>query len=320
MAILYLTEADVRQVLTMDLALPAVEAAFRKISLDEAVNIPRQRCQTDRVMLHVLPAAAKTLGALGFKAYTTCKNGAKFLVSLFDPLNGGLTAMIEADYLGQVRTGAASGVVTKKLARPDATTLGLFGSGRQARTQLEAIANVRRLSHVLVFSRAPQKRVAFAAEMSAKLGIPVHAAESAEQAARNRDIIATATNSREPFLMGEWIAEGCHINLIGSNFLAKTEAAAGVFRKTTLVTVDSKDQAKAEAGDFVSAMKDGILTWAEIYEFSHILTGRYPGRQSPQDMTLFKSLGLGIQDIAVGVKVVEAARAAGLGREIDIGQ
>src|SRR5437868_11602239 len=120
MPVLYLTEDDVGRLVTMDLALAAVEAAFRKVALDEAFNIPRQRCQTDHVMLHVLPAAAKTLGAIGFKAYTTSKAGAKFHVTLFDPKAGGMTAVVEADLLGQFRTGAASGVATKKLARPDA--------------------------------------------------------------------------------------------------------------------------------------------------------------------------------------------------------
>src|SRR5262245_45193428 len=137
MSVLYLTEDDVRRLLTMDLALEAVEAAFRKLSLDEAENVPRQRCQTDHVMLHVRPAAAKTLGAVGLKAYTTGKFPAQFHVTLFDPRTGVLTALLQADYLGQVRTGAASGVATKKLARKDAATVGLYGTGKQARTQLQ---------------------------------------------------------------------------------------------------------------------------------------------------------------------------------------
>src|SRR6476646_4440392 len=150
MPVLYLTEDDVRQVLTMDVALPAVEAAFRKLSLDEAENVPRQRCQTDLVMLHVLPAAAKTLGALGFKAYTTTKQGAKFHVTLFDHKTGAMCAIIEADLLGQFRTGAASGVATKKLARPNCSTVGLYGTGKQARTQLLAVCKVRPIKTVNV--------------------------------------------------------------------------------------------------------------------------------------------------------------------------
>src|SRR5207237_5242306 len=137
------TEAEVARVVTMDLALDAVAAAFRKLAIDEAVNVPRQRCQTDHVMLHVLPAAAKTIGVLGFKAYTTSKAGAKFYVTLFDGKTGELTTILEADTLGQFRTGAASGVATKKLARSDASTVGCLGPGKQARTQLLAVGKVR---------------------------------------------------------------------------------------------------------------------------------------------------------------------------------
>ena len=146
MPVLLLTEDDVRRVLTMDLALTAVEAAFRKLALDEAVNLPRQRCQTDTVMLHVLPAAAKTLGALGFKAYTTGRFYPQFKIYLFDAKAGGLTAVLDADHLGQVRTGAASGVATKKLARADARTVGMIGTGRQARTSWKRSAKCGRFT------------------------------------------------------------------------------------------------------------------------------------------------------------------------------
>ena len=230
MSVLYLTEADVRQVLTMDIALPAVEASFRKLALDEAVNCPRQRCQTDAVMLHVLPAAAKTLGAVGLKAYTTGKFEATFHVFLFDPKRGGLTAVIQADFLGQVRTGAAGGVATKKLARADATTVGLFGTGKQARTQLEAVCKVRKIESVAVYGRDEARRSAFAAEMTATCGVPVEAVASPELAAVGKDIVVTATTSKEPVLKGEWVAPGAHLNLIGSNMRARAEADVEVFR------------------------------------------------------------------------------------------
>lgn len=316
---LYLTEDEVRQVLTMDLALPAVEAAFRKLSLDEAVNIPRQRCQTDQVVLHVLPAAAKTLKAIGFKAYTTSRaTGAKFHVTLFDPKTGDMVAILQADYLGQVRTGAASGVATNKLARPDATTVGLFGTGKQAHTQLLAVSKVRPLTKVHVYGRDEARRKQFAEEMSRECGVEVVPVSTPEEAARGQDIVITATSSRDPVLFGAWLAEGTHVNLIGSNFLAKAEADVEVFRRAKLVTVDSKDQAKLEAGDFAAALNEGVLHWPTIFEFAHVLTGRYPGRESATDLTVFKSLGLGIEDIAVAVKVVELAKQQGLGRELPL--
>lgn len=318
MPVLLLSEDDVRRVLTMDLALTAVEAAFRKLALDEAVNIPRQRCQTDSVMLHVLPAAAKTLGALGFKAYTTGRFYPQFKIYLFDAKAGGLTAILDADHLGQVRTGAASGVATKKLARADARTVGMIGTGRQARTQLEAVCKVRSIQSAKVYGRDEAKRGAFATEMSDVCGVAVEPVTTARDAVVNRDIVVTATSSREPVLLGEWLAPGTHVNLMGSNYLASAEADAEVFRRAKLVTIDSKDQGRMEAGDFVAATGEHVLSWPDIKEFAHVLVNRYPGRESPDDITVFKSLGLGIQDIAVGVKVVEQARAHGLGREVEM--
>ena len=317
MPLLYLTEDDVRQLLTMDDALAAVEAAFRKLALDEAENVPRQRCQTDQVMLHVLPAAAKTLGAIGFKAYTTGRFPAKFHVTLFDKV-GAMAALIQADYLGQVRTGAASGVATKKLARPDAATVCLYGTGKQARTQLLAVCKVRAVKRVRVYGRDEERRKRFAEEMSRECGTEVAPVATPEEAARGLDVVITATTSREPVLFGAWVAEGAHLNVVGSNFLSKSEIDVEVLRRAALVTVDSKEQAKLEAGDFVAALKEGVLHWQDVYELSQVLIGRYPGRQSPKAITVFKSLGLGVEDIAVAARVVELARQRGVGRDLPV--
>jgi ornithine cyclodeaminase/alanine dehydrogenase-like protein (mu-crystallin family) len=318
MSVLYLTEDDVRRLLTMDLAVEAVEAAFRKLALDEAENVPRQRCQTDHVMLHVLPAAAKTLNALGFKAYTTGKFPAQFYVTLFDPRTGGMIALLQADHLGRVRTGAASGVATKKLARPDAATVGLYGTGKQARTQLLAVCKVRRITRVHVYGRDEVRRKQFAAEMTRECGTEVVPVATPEEAAKGLDVVVSATTSRDPVLLGAWVADGAHLNVIGSNFLAKAEVDVEVFRRAAVVAVDSKEQARLEAGDFVAALREGALTWADVTELGHIVTGRYPGRQSPQDITVFKSLGLGVEDIAVAVRVYELARQQGVGTELPI--
>jgi ornithine cyclodeaminase/alanine dehydrogenase-like protein (mu-crystallin family) len=316
MSVLYLTEAEVGGLLTMDLALDAVGAAFRKLALDEAENVPRRRCQTDQVVLHVLPAAAKTLGAVGFKAYTSSKQGARFHVTLFDPKTGAMTAILEADLLGQFRTGAASGIATKKLARPDARTVGCVGTRKQARTQVLAVCKVRAVCQVKVYGRDAEKRQAFAEQLSGETGVEVVPVDSAEAAVRGQDIVITATTAREPVVHGAWLADGAHVNLIGSNFLAKAEADVDVFRRAALVTVDSKEQAKLEAGDFVAPLSQGVLQWSDVYDLAPVLVGKYPGRQSPQDITVFKSLGLGIEDVAVAVRVVELARQRGVGREI----
>jgi alanine dehydrogenase len=316
MPVLYLTEDDVGRVLTTDLALEAVTAAFRKVALEEAENVPRRRCQTDMVMLHVLPAAAKTLGVIGYKAYTTSRQCARFHVTLYDAKSGAMSAIIEADLLGQFRTGAATGVATRKLARPDASTVGCFGTGKQARTQILAVCKVRAVKRIHVYGRDAERRKAFATQLAAETGVEVVPVERPEEAAKGLDVVITATTAREPVLFGEWVGPGQHLNLIGSNFLAKTEADVEVFRRATLTVVDSKEQAKLEAGDFVAPLEAGILHWADVQELAPLLVGRYSGRESPEAVTVFKSLGLGIEDIALGARVVELAKEQGLGREI----
>jgi alanine dehydrogenase len=152
MSVLLLTEEDVRQILTMEMALDAVEEGLRKLALDEAMNVPRARTQTDHAMLHVMSAAAKSLGVMGYKAYATSRKGLHFHVGLFDGRTGSLLCLMQAAYLGEMRTGAASGVATQYMARPDASEVGLFGSGKQARTQLLAVCKVRKVRRVQVYS------------------------------------------------------------------------------------------------------------------------------------------------------------------------
>lgn len=318
MPVLYLTEEDVRRCLTMETALEAVEAGLRKVSLDEAVNVPRTRCQTDHAMLHVLSAAGKTLGVLGFKAYVTTRKSRRFYVHLFDGRTGELTAWIQADYLGQIRTGAASGVATKHLARTNAEALGILGSGKQARTQVQAICQVRPIRQVRVYSPNADHRRAFAEEMSALCQVEVQAVDSPEEAAKERDIVVTATNSREPVLKGEWISPGCHLNIIGSNFLGKSEIDVETVRRADRIVVDCKDQARLEAGDLHEPLENGLIQWADVDELGHIIAGRLPGRQSDQEITLFKSLGIGIEDIATAARVVSRAKELGLGTMLNV--
>lgn len=317
MAFLLLNEAEVRDLLTMDMALEAVEQGFRKLGVDEAVNIPRARSQTDHAMQHVMSAAAKTLGVMGYKAYATSKKGANFHVGLFDGKTGELTAILQADYLGQVRTGAASGVATKYLARPESATVGLFGAGKQARTQLLAVCKVRSIQHIHVFARNEEKLRAFCSEMTTLCQCPVEPAARPEDAARNRDIVITATSSRDPVLSGDWIAEGAHLNVIGSNFLAKAEVDVATFRRARPIFVDSKDQAHLEAGDLHPAIDAGILQWKDVRELGTLIVGRCRGREDAQQITLFKSLGLAIEDVATAAKVVAKAQENKVGRGVD---
>jgi ornithine cyclodeaminase/alanine dehydrogenase-like protein (mu-crystallin family) len=318
MAVLYLTEDDVRKILTLDMALEAVELGLKKVAIDEAVNIPRSRCQTDHAMLHVMSAAGKTLGVLGFKAYVTTKAGARFHFHLFDGRNGEHLCWMQADYLGQVRTGAASGIATRYMARPDSSRLGIFGSGKQARTQVQAICKVRSIAQVHTFSPNEERRRTFAREMSEACKTEVIPVSRPEEAARNMDIVTTATSSREPVLFGDWLAQGTHLNIIGSNFLGKAEIDMQVVRRCKKIVVDSKDQARLEAGDLRPALEEGVLHFAEVQELGQIIAGRFRGREHAEDITMFKSLGLAIEDVATAAKVYAKAKEMGIGRMLEV--
>jgi ornithine cyclodeaminase/alanine dehydrogenase-like protein (mu-crystallin family) len=317
MSILILNEDDVRQVLTMEMALDAVEEGLRLLALDEAQNIPRARSQTDHAMQHVLSASAKTLGVMGYKAYATSRKGQHFHIGLFDGKTGSLLSLMQADYLGQMRTGAASGVATQYMARPDASEVGIFGSGKQARAQLLAVCKVRKVRRIQVYSPNDEHRRQFAAQMSEPCQTEVVPVPRPELAAEDKDIIITATTSREPVLNGHWIAEGTHLNVIGSNFMGKAELDDVAVRRCESLVVDSKDQARLEAGDFTQALEEGAIHWSDIHELGQVIVGRYTGRAHPQDVTLFKSLGIAIEDVAVAARVYARALDAGIGQKID---
>lgn len=317
MPVLLLSERDVRDLLTMEMALEAVEEVLRRMALDEAENISRARCRTDHVMLHMLSGAAKTMGYLGYKAYATAKASANFHVGLFDGKSGQLLALMQADYLGQMRTGAASGVATRYMAREDAAEVGLFGTGKQARTQALAVCKVRPIRRVHVYSRSEENRVRFAREMAELCRCDFEPVERPEVAADKKDIVITATTSREPVLKGDWLAEGTHLNVIGSNFMGKAEIDSVTLRRSSNVVVDSKDQARLEAGDFHQALEEGTLRWSDVHELGQIVVGRFPGRKRAQDITLFKSLGIGIEDVAVAARVYARAKEKGAGRLLD---
>jgi ornithine cyclodeaminase/alanine dehydrogenase-like protein (mu-crystallin family) len=314
---LLLNEDDIHGLLTMQAVINAVEAGFRGLALEEAENVPRRRCRTDHVVLHVLVGASKRARYLGYKAYTTSRQGARFHVGLFDGHTGALLALIQADYLGQMRTGAASGVATKYLARSDASAIGVYGTGKQALTQVEAICTVRAVKKVTVFSRSAENRRRFAGEVTARCGVEAAPVERAELAARDQDIIITATSASEPVLRGEWIQDGTHLNIIGSNWLSRSEIDVAAIGRAACVVVDSKEQAKLEAGDLVPAVDAGVLKWPDTFELGQVVVGQVPGRRVPTDVTIFKSVGLGLEDVVTAGLVYEAAKAKGVGREIE---
>ncbi len=315
---LLLTEAEVTALLPMSLALEAVEEVFRWQGEGRLVNRPRVRLPVPGGLLHVMPAAVPEARVMGLKAYATVRGSAKFVVLLFSAQTASLLAVIEADRLGQMRTGAASGVATRHLARPDADRVGCYGTGWQARSQLEAVCAVRKVRQVRVYGRDPERRARFAEEMAAGLGVSVTAVERPEAAARDASILVTITSSKTPVLEGRWIAPGAHVNAAGSNALQRAEVDVEAVKRAGLIVTDSLEQARLECGDLVAPLEQGVIRWEDVRELGEIVAGKRPGRRSPEEITLFESQGVAMEDVAVAARLVARARERQAGREIPI--
>jgi len=268
--------------------------------------------------LHYMAAADSTTGYMGLKTYTSSREGLRFLVPLFNCKSGDLLALIEADYLGQMRTGAATGVATRWMAREDAHTVAMIGTGSQARTQLEAIVQVRTIESVRAFGRDAGRRARFAKDMSERLGVPVAAVASAEEALRGAAIAVTSTTATQPVVEGRWLEPGMHINAIGANFPQKRELDGAAVARCDLVAADSLEQSKHEAGDLIQAFGDDSTQWAAVHELSEIVGGKIKGRTSASQITLFKSNGIAIEDIVVAGRVYELAKERGLGQDFPL--
>ncbi|TWT62066.1 ornithine cyclodeaminase family protein [Rubinisphaera italica] len=315
MTAIFLREEDVRQLVNMSDAVKVTEQAFRHLAEGAAFNQTRGRLRTNDVMLHALAGVDRTANQLGWKMYTTTRTAARFLVGIYNGTSGTLEALIEADYLGQLRTGAASGVATKYLSRNDSETLGLIGTGLQSRTQAWAIAEVCHLKQIFIYGRNAARRTAFAKQLAEDLSLEVIACESADQAVEQADVIVTATTSQTPVFDGKRLKAGTHINAVGSNFLKKTELDLETLKKADIIACDSRDQCRLEAGDFVEALSKGILSWDNVAELSEVVTGQV-SRDTDEQITLFKSVGLGLQDVALGSLIVERGKDRKIGIDL----
>lgn len=313
---LFLSETDVRQLLTMELALEAVEAAHLAHALGRAIDIPRQRTRVPTASLHILQGALLDENVMGYKAYTASREGARFLVHLFDATSGKLQAVIEADFLGMMRTGAAGGVAAKFLARSDAATVGLIGAGWQAQSQLAALCQVRPIRQVKLFSRNEEKRRLASADFSKRFGIEVVPVPSAEAAVCDSDLVVTITTAASPVLQGDWLSAGTHINAAGSNALIRRELDEKAVGRAQLVCVDSRATALAEAGDLQPALEKGRLHVGQLVELGEIIGGIKSGRTSAEAITLFESQGMAIQDLALARRLLLQAKAQGIGAEL----
>ena len=318
MAIL-LRESDIERLLTMPRTIELVEKVHREYSTGNAIDVPRERSRLPKAALHILQGAVPASNVFGYKAYTSSREGVRFLVYAFDAQNGRLDAVIEANRMGMMRTGAAGGVAAKWLARPDANVVGLFGSGWQAEGQIEALAQVRKLQRVKVYSRTAEKVAKFCEKMSKKLSLEIVPAKSAEDAVRGSDIVVTITTSATPVFDGQWLEPGTHVNAAGSNSLLRREIDETTVLKASPVVVDSRPAAMKEAGDLLPALEKGRLHSGMLTEIGEVIAGIRPGRTGSEQVTLFESQGMAIQDLAIAAEMAKLARAQGVGEELQLG-
>ncbi len=307
---LYLREDEVEQLLPAADAVGAVEACFARLARGAIDNRPRFRIKLEGGQQHTMAAADRELGVSGLKTYVGFAAGATFVVVLFAFDRPEAIAIIEADRLGQRRTGAASGVAASRLAKSDARTLGVIGCGWQAESQVACIrAAVPGIEDVVVYCRDEARRESFATAVG---GTAVEYNKEAAQA----DIVVAATTSKDPVLRGEWLQPGTLVCAIGANRVSARELDNAVLERATFVCCDSREQCKLEAGDLVEPVDQGLLDWLEVHELSDVVSGEVRGRASDEDIVVFKSVGIAAEDLAVGKLVVDRARERGLGLEL----
>lgn len=323
-----LTQSEVRRLLPMRSCMDLMDEVLRSLGRGEGMNPLRSgmRLPSEKGILGLMPGVSGSPEALGLKVVTvfpgnhgTVYDSHQGLVVLFDTQHGLPTGILDASEITAIRTAAVSGVATSLLARKNTTTLAIIGSGVQARTHLEAMLLARRFTTVRVYSPTAANRDAFARNESSRHDIEVVAHGSVESAVAGADVICTVTSARNPVLKGAWIAPGAHINAVGSSVSSTRELNTTAVAMSRLY-VDRRESTLNEAGDFLFAKADGVIDDDHIVaEIGEILLGRHPGRESDNEVTLFKSLGLAVEDLAAAHFVLERARAEGIGVRVPLG-
>jgi ornithine cyclodeaminase/alanine dehydrogenase-like protein (mu-crystallin family) len=307
---LYLSESDIDAIVSPADAVAAVDGCFRRMAAGEVEIAPRRRLRLPEGSLADMAASDSGLRLAGGKLYAATANGATFVVCLFDSESSALVAVIEADRLGQLRTGAASAVAARYLAKAGARTLGVIGCGHQAETQVACIrAALPAIERVVAYCRTAETLEAFCRRTGADAG------ESHRDAA-GQDVVVTITSSRDPVLRGEWLVPGALVAAVGANVVTRRELDNTVLERASFVCCDLLEQAKLESGDLVEPVQAGVLDWLEVHELHEVVSGELMGRQSDDDIVVFKSNGLAAWDVALGAEAVRLAHERGVGTEL----
>jgi alanine dehydrogenase len=298
---LYFSEGDVERVLSPAAAVDAVEGSFLRMAAGAVEIAPRRRLRLHEGRLADMAASDLELGLAGAKIYNAFADGTAFMVMLFSADRPEVVAVIEADHLGRLRTGAASAVAAKYLAREGATSLGVIGCGSQAETQVTCIrAALPTIERVVAYCRTERNLKEFCQRVDAEPG------ESNRDAA-GQDVVVTITTSRDPVLRGEWLQSGALVCAVGANNGTSRELDNVVLERATFVCCDWKEQARLESADLIEPIEQGVLDWLEVHELHEVVSGELPGRQSPDDIVVFKSNGIAAWDVAAGAAVVDLA-------------
>jgi alanine dehydrogenase len=312
----YLSEQNVADLLDMPTTLEVLDSAFKAQAAGETLNRSRVRIPLANGSYNLMSAKWQAKGVVGHKSYTATRNGASFHIVLYDSEGRGFLAIIEAGFLGKMRTGAATGIATRYMANGQAGVVGLIGAGNQAESQIEAVALTGNVTQARVFSRTAERREGFADRMSLKTGIEIVPVESAEAAVDGASIVVVITNSMEPVLRKEMLQPGMHLNTAGNNTWLGRELEPEAVARIDSVVVDDIEQAKIESGTLMRAAEVDQFNWDSAVRLCDVVAGRAPGRRSDSDITLFESLGVALEDIAVAERVFRLADSQGVGLKL----
>ncbi len=321
---LILGSEEVRQCVDIKSLIIALEEGLREMADGKVLQPERMNLRYGVNFFRLMPAALNGRGLIGFKVFHgSGKSGVRYLTAVYEQKEGCLLALMDSHYLTAARTGAATGIATKYLSRPESSNVAIFGSGLEARTNFEAVCAVREVRRAQVYSTNAQRRETFAEEMTQRFGMPVRAVDSPQECVEQADVVIVATNTMgraSPIAFeGEWMRPGMHVNSIGSTATFLREIDSEAFGRADIIAVDvAPDQIEAESGDVIDALRSGHYQRTRVVEIEHLVSGREPGRADPGNITLYKSVGNAMQDLVSGYSVYLKARRGGIG--VDVGE
>lgn len=314
----YLDNDEVRRIVSIDEARQVINDLFRHEADGGAENHPTTELTIPNGFFRIKAGVVNGFNSFGFKAYGGIQRAGRYLVFVYNLETGVFEGLVEARALTEIRTGAVSAVGTQYMARPESETIGMIGSGREARAQAAALCAVRPIRSIKVWSRGQEHRETYAREMSERLGINVTASNSAETCVRDTDIVVTITSARDPIVAGAWLRPGTFICAVGATTPERRELDGDAVDRASRVVVEHLPQAQAECGEIRDAVQRGALSWDRVIELKDIVAGRVPGRQTSDEINLFDTIGVGTEDIAIAAYAIKKARKEGAGREIDL--